>query len=44
MEALKVEKALTTAGIPMLSIETDYSMEDVEQLKTRVEAFVEMIH
>lgn len=42
MEAYKVEKALETAGIPMLSIETDYGMEDVEQLKTRVEAFVEM--
>jgi len=44
MEAFKVEKALQDAGIPMLSIETDYSMEDVEQLKTRVEAFVEMLH
>jgi benzoyl-CoA reductase/2-hydroxyglutaryl-CoA dehydratase subunit BcrC/BadD/HgdB len=43
MEAFKVERALKDAGIPMLSIETDYSMEDVEQLKTRVEAFVEMI-
>ncbi len=43
MEAFKVEKALKAAGIPMLAIETDYSMEDVEQLKTRVEAFVEMI-
>ncbi len=43
MEALKVEKALTAASIPMLSIETDYSLEDVEQLKTRVEAFVEMV-
>ncbi len=43
MEALKVEKALTAAGIPLLSLETDYSMEDLEQLKTRVEAFVEMI-
>jgi benzoyl-CoA reductase/2-hydroxyglutaryl-CoA dehydratase subunit BcrC/BadD/HgdB len=43
MEAFKVEKALEEAGIPMLSIETDYSMEDVEQLKTRVEAFVEML-
>ncbi|MGA2227625.1 MAG: double-cubane-cluster-containing anaerobic reductase [Syntrophobacteraceae bacterium] len=42
IEAYKVEKALTQAGIPMLSIETDYSMEDVEQPKTRVEAFVEM--
>jgi benzoyl-CoA reductase/2-hydroxyglutaryl-CoA dehydratase subunit BcrC/BadD/HgdB len=44
IEAFKVEKALTAAGIPMLGIETDYSMEDVEQLKTRVEAFVEMLH
>lgn len=42
IEAFKVEKALSNAGIPMLAIETDYSMEDVEQLKTRVEAFVEM--
>ena len=42
-EAFKVEKALGKAGIPMLSIETDYGMEDVEQLKTRVEAFVEML-
>jgi benzoyl-CoA reductase/2-hydroxyglutaryl-CoA dehydratase subunit BcrC/BadD/HgdB len=43
MEAYKVEKALKAANVPMLSIETDYSMEDVEQLKTRVEAFVEMV-
>lgn len=43
IEAFKVEKALKSAEIPMLSIETDYSMEDVEQLKTRVEAFVEMV-
>ena len=43
IEAFKVEKALKDADIPMLSIETDYGMEDVEQLKTRVEAFVEMI-
>jgi benzoyl-CoA reductase/2-hydroxyglutaryl-CoA dehydratase subunit BcrC/BadD/HgdB len=42
-EAIKVEKSLQKAGIPMLAIETDYSMEDVAQLKTRVEAFVEMI-
>lgn len=42
-ESLKIDKALSVDGIPMLSIETDYSMEDVEQLKTRVEAFVETI-
>ncbi|MCA1742900.1 MAG: double-cubane-cluster-containing anaerobic reductase [Desulfonatronovibrio sp.] len=43
IESLKVGNALKEAGIPMLSIETDYSMEDIEQLKTRVEAFVEML-
>lgn len=42
-ESIKVDKALKAAGIPMLGIETDYSMEDVGQLKTRVEAFVEML-
>ncbi len=42
-EALKTEKTLSLSGVPMLSISTDYSMEDVEQLKTRVEAFVEML-
>jgi benzoyl-CoA reductase/2-hydroxyglutaryl-CoA dehydratase subunit BcrC/BadD/HgdB len=42
-EAFKVEKALAQAGLPMLAIETDYSMEDVEQLKTRVQAFIETI-
>jgi benzoyl-CoA reductase/2-hydroxyglutaryl-CoA dehydratase subunit BcrC/BadD/HgdB len=40
---MKVDKALQVEGIPMLSIETDYSMEDVEQLKTRIEAFVETL-
>jgi benzoyl-CoA reductase/2-hydroxyglutaryl-CoA dehydratase subunit BcrC/BadD/HgdB len=43
MEAFKVGRALEEANIPMLSLETDYSMEDVEQLKTRVEAFLEMV-
>jgi benzoyl-CoA reductase/2-hydroxyglutaryl-CoA dehydratase subunit BcrC/BadD/HgdB len=27
----------------MLAIETDYGMQDVGQLKTRIEAFVEML-
>jgi benzoyl-CoA reductase/2-hydroxyglutaryl-CoA dehydratase subunit BcrC/BadD/HgdB len=44
IEAFKVGKVLEAANIPMLAIETDYSMEDVEQLKTRVEAFLEMLH
>ena len=42
-EAIKIEKTLQQAGVPMLAIATDYSMEDVEQLKTRIEAFVEMV-
>ncbi len=30
-------------GLPFLSLETDYSQSDNEQLKTRFEAFVEML-
>jgi benzoyl-CoA reductase/2-hydroxyglutaryl-CoA dehydratase subunit BcrC/BadD/HgdB len=43
MESFKVKKVAETMGIPFLRIETDYSMEDVGQLKTRIEAFLEMI-
>lgn len=43
MESMGVEKALEDASIPTLRLETDYSMEDAGQLKTRVEAFVEML-
>ncbi len=43
MEAIPVADALEKDGIPTLRIETDYSLEDVEQLKTRVEAFLEML-
>ncbi len=42
-EAVKVEKSLAKEGIPLLRIETDYSDEDVGQLRTRVDAFLEMI-
>jgi benzoyl-CoA reductase/2-hydroxyglutaryl-CoA dehydratase subunit BcrC/BadD/HgdB len=42
-EAIKLGNRLGKESIPALAIETDYSMEDVEQLKTRVEAFVEML-
>ena len=38
-----VEKELEKAQIPMLRIDTDYSMEDVEQIRTRVEAFLEQL-
>jgi len=43
MESIPVEKALEKRNIPTLRIETDYSMEDIGQLKTRVEAFVEIL-
>ncbi len=43
MESMPVEKALEAKNIPTLRIDTDYSMEDVGQLKTRVEAFVELL-
>ena len=43
IEATLVERAAKAAGIPTLRIDTDYSMGDVGQLSTRVEAFLEMI-
>jgi benzoyl-CoA reductase/2-hydroxyglutaryl-CoA dehydratase subunit BcrC/BadD/HgdB len=42
-EAVQVQKRLAEEGIPLLRIETDYSDGDTGQLKTRVEAFLEMI-
>lgn len=43
MEAYKVKKLAEKMGVPFLRIETDYSMEDMGQLKTRIEAFLEII-
>jgi len=43
IEAIGLEKELKKTGIPVLSINTDYSSEDVNQLKTRIEAFLEML-
>lgn len=43
MEQHSVEEAVKAAGLPVLRIETDYSMEDFGQLSTRVEAFLEML-
>jgi benzoyl-CoA reductase/2-hydroxyglutaryl-CoA dehydratase subunit BcrC/BadD/HgdB len=43
MEELRIQKALDKINIPVLSIETDFSQEDVEQIRTRLEAFLEMI-
>jgi benzoyl-CoA reductase/2-hydroxyglutaryl-CoA dehydratase subunit BcrC/BadD/HgdB len=38
-----VEAVLAELGIPAIRIETDYNEEDVEQLRVRMEAFLEMI-
>lgn len=43
MEAIPLERELDKKAIPVLRIETDYSSEDVGQLKTRIEAFGEQI-
>ena len=42
-EAVKVERRLAEEKIPLLRIETDYSDEDTGQLRTRIDAFLEMI-
>jgi len=42
-EAMNMERLLEAEDIPVLSVETDYSQEDLGQLKTRVEAFVERL-
>ncbi len=44
MEAGPSEKKLEEQGIPTLLIDTDYSAGDAEQLRTRVEAFLERIN
>ncbi len=43
VEAYKVKQRLEEKEVPYLRIETDYSMEDMGQLKTRVEAFIEVM-
>ena len=43
MEAPAMERQLEGEGLPVLRLDTDYSQEDVEQLRTRVEAFVEQL-
>ena len=44
IESYPVEQALIAEGIPSIRIDTDYSQEDIGQLKTRVEAFIETIN
>jgi benzoyl-CoA reductase/2-hydroxyglutaryl-CoA dehydratase subunit BcrC/BadD/HgdB len=43
VEHKTVNEALKNKNIPVMHIETDYSTEDSGQIKTRVEAFLEML-
>lgn len=43
IEAIKLKEMCEREGIPFLAIESDYSPEDVGQLQTRIEAFLEQI-
>jgi benzoyl-CoA reductase/2-hydroxyglutaryl-CoA dehydratase subunit BcrC/BadD/HgdB len=43
LDATKAEMTLRRAGIPMIKVESEYDEGDVEQLRTRIEAFIEMI-
>jgi len=43
LEAVRVQKALQQAGVPVLLLEGDYSEAQTGQLKTRIEAFVETL-
>lgn len=42
-ESKSVAEALTEAGIPNLKLETDYTDNDAEALRTRIEAFIETL-
>ena len=43
MEYTRVKKVLDHINIPMYYLDTEYTREDVGQMKTRVEAFLEML-
>lgn len=43
VEANRVAKRLKEHNIPLLDLETDYGQEDTAQIKTRIEAFLEML-
>lgn len=38
-----MEDALGKCDIPIICVESDYNEEDVEQLRIRIEAFIELI-
>ena len=42
-EYKRIEEELSEMGIPVIRLESDYNEEDVEQLRIRIEAFIELI-
>jgi benzoyl-CoA reductase/2-hydroxyglutaryl-CoA dehydratase subunit BcrC/BadD/HgdB len=44
MEYSRVKKALDKINVPVYYLDTEYTREDVGQMKTRVEAFLEMLN
>ncbi|MBU4200553.1 MAG: 2-hydroxyacyl-CoA dehydratase family protein [Verrucomicrobia bacterium] len=43
METYRIEKVLKARKVAFLNIRTDYSLEDTEQLRVRIEAFLETV-
>jgi len=43
MEYTRIKKALDKINVPVYYLDTEYTREDVGQMKTRVEAFLEML-
>jgi len=43
IEYMRIKRALDKINVPVYYLDTDYTREDVGQLKTRVEAFLEML-
>lgn len=42
-EYQRIEEEMEALGIPIIRVETDYNEEDIEQLRIRIEAFIELI-
>lgn len=43
MEYTRVKKVMDSNGVPVYYLDTEYTREDVGQMKTRIEAFLEML-
>jgi benzoyl-CoA reductase/2-hydroxyglutaryl-CoA dehydratase subunit BcrC/BadD/HgdB len=43
MEYPRLKKVLDNLNLPIYYLDTEYTREDVGQMKTRVEAFLEML-